>query len=86
MRTTLTLEPDVSQLLERVREERELSLKDAVNSALRLGLQQLDQPRATAGEPYQTPAADSGRLLVPDLACISQVLAFLDEAETLAGQ
>jgi hypothetical protein len=38
MRTTLTLDPDVSVELEALRRERGLSLKDAVNHALRRGL------------------------------------------------
>jgi hypothetical protein len=38
MRTTLTLDPDVSVEIEALRRERGLSLKDAVNEALRRGL------------------------------------------------
>lgn len=38
MRTTLTLDPDVSIELEALRRKRGLSLKDAVNDALRRGL------------------------------------------------
>lgn len=38
MRTTLTLDPDVSVELDALRRERGISLKDAVNDALRRGL------------------------------------------------
>lgn len=38
MRTTLTLEPDVAQLLKRKTANGKLSLKRAVNEALRAGL------------------------------------------------
>lgn len=38
MRTTLTLEPDVAQKLKRRMAERKISLKAAVNEALRAGL------------------------------------------------
>lgn len=38
MRTKLTLDPDVNVELEALRRERGLSLKDAVNDALRRGL------------------------------------------------
>ncbi len=38
MRTTLTLEPDVAQKLKRRMSERKLTLKEAVNQALRAGL------------------------------------------------
>jgi hypothetical protein len=37
MRTTLTLDEDVAALLERVRSQRSLGLKQAVNEALRRG-------------------------------------------------
>jgi hypothetical protein len=38
MRTTLTLEPDVAQKLKRRMAEKKLTLKEAVNQALRAGL------------------------------------------------
>jgi hypothetical protein len=38
MRTTLTLDPDVAQKLKRRMADRKLTLKDAVNQALRAGL------------------------------------------------
>ena len=45
MRTTVTLDPDVRQLLQRAMQERGLSFKDAVNEAIRSGLR-----------PYKVPA------------------------------
>ena len=50
MRTTLTLDADVSIELEALRQKRGLSLKDAVNDALRRGLRAMpegDRPRST---------------------------------------
>lgn len=38
MRTTITLDPDVAVLIERVMTERNLTFKQAVNDALRAGL------------------------------------------------
>lgn len=38
MRTTVTLDPDTRQLVERAMRERGLSFKDAVNEAIRAGL------------------------------------------------
>ena len=38
MRTTITLDPDVEQLLKRVLRERDVTFKEAVNEALRAGL------------------------------------------------
>ena len=48
MRTTLTLDPDVSIELEALRRKQGLSLKDAVNDALRRGLRAMaegDKPK-----------------------------------------
>ena len=38
MRTTITIEPDVAQKLKKAMEEKKITLKEAVNRALRLGL------------------------------------------------
>jgi len=46
MRTTLTLEPDVALKLKRKMAEQKLTLKDAVNQALRVGF---GERRAGAG-------------------------------------
>ena len=43
MRTTLTLDPDVAALLERVRAARDGTLKDVVNEGMRRGLKQMTQ-------------------------------------------
>jgi hypothetical protein len=40
MRTTITLEPDVQALIRTVMKERGISFKEALNSAVRLGLTQ----------------------------------------------
>ncbi len=44
MRTTLTLERDVAEALERLMKRRGTSMKSLVNEALRLGLAQLSRP------------------------------------------
>jgi hypothetical protein len=38
MRTTITLDPDVEQLLKKVIKERDVTFKQAVNEAIRTGL------------------------------------------------
>jgi Arc/MetJ family transcription regulator len=38
MRTTITLDPDVEQMLKNVLRERDVTFKEAVNEALRAGL------------------------------------------------
>jgi hypothetical protein len=44
MRTTLTLDEDVAAQLERLRRDRDSSLKDVVNEAIRLGLKEMQGP------------------------------------------
>jgi hypothetical protein len=73
MRTTLTLDPDVVVLLERVRAARETTLKQVVNEALRQGLQQMEAP--SPHEPYQTQSVSLGRCLVGSIDDVAEVLA-----------
>jgi len=44
MRTTLTLDPDNAAKLERLRKERDVSLKELVNDAIRRGLREAEKP------------------------------------------
>jgi len=69
MRTTLTLDADVSAELEALRRKQGLTLKDAVNEALRRGLRAIaegDRPRST----FVTKSVDLGlpRLPLDDVA------------------
>ena len=79
MRTTLTLDDDNAVRLERVRKERDLSLKDVVNDAIRRGLNDMDMP-AKKREPFRTGVFDPGRAMVP-IDNIGDVLEMLDEAD-----
>jgi hypothetical protein len=45
MRTTLTLDPDVALKLKRVMARRKVTMKQAVNDALRAGLAQTGKPQ-----------------------------------------
>ena len=60
MRTTLTLEPDVDRLIRNLMRERGLSMKDAINFAIRAGLRPLGP-----AQPFQTPTFDLGQPMVP---------------------
>jgi hypothetical protein len=80
MRTTLTLDPDVAALLERVRENRGASLKEAVNEGLRRGLKQMVEP-ARPAEPFRTTTVSLGRCLIGDLDNVAEALAVV-EGET----
>jgi hypothetical protein len=44
MRTTVTLDPDVEQLLRDAMQRRRLSFKEALNQAIRLGLSRATEP------------------------------------------
>lgn len=77
MRTTLTLDPDVAALLERVRKGRDVSLKDAVNEGLRRGLRQMMEP-AKPSDPPRTMSVPLGRCLVGDLDNVAEALAIAE--------
>lgn len=64
MRTTLTLEPDVGSRLEKLRRERKITLKAAVNEALRQGLAHLDSPPSPT-QPFSTETVDLGACRFP---------------------
>lgn len=74
MRTTLTLDPDVAAGLERLKESRGLSLKAAVNEALRHGLVALEAPTVPRS-PYRIRPWSGGRLFVENLDDVAETLA-----------
>jgi hypothetical protein len=78
MRTTLTLDQDVVALLERVRNDKKLGFKEAVNEALRQGLVQMVKPPPR--KPFRVVPFDVGPSLVGPLDDIAEVLA-LGEGE-----
>ena len=59
MRTTVTLDPDVEQLVKRVMRERGLTFKQAINEALRAGLEAPREPGA-GSLPTQDMGGDPG--------------------------
>ena len=81
MRTTLTLDPDVARSLERIRKQRGVSLKQAVNEALRKGLTAGKRTPARRKR-FVTRTVDHGRPLLGSLDDIAAVLAHLDEERT----
>ena len=76
MRTTLTLEDDITVLLERRRVEQKVSFKEAVNQALRRGLA-LD-PHERPGMGYSTPVVSLGKAHLPNLDRVAEVLALVE--------
>ena len=80
MRTTLTLDPDVAAALEAMRKKRRLSLKEAVNQALRTGLRPPHKV-STKSRPFRTRKVDHGRPLIGSLDDIAGVLSVVEDDE-----
>jgi hypothetical protein len=77
MRTTLSIDDDVAVLLEKIRKDKGISLKQIVNTALRAGLLQLttqDRPRRR----FRTQKVDLGRCLVGNLDDVTGALAIAE--------
>ena len=74
MRTTVTLDDDVAAALERMRREKDISLKELVNDTLRKGLRETGRGRRRRGT-FRTRVLRTGRCLLPNLDCASRALA-----------
>lgn len=77
MRTTLTLDEDVATHLDRLKSERGATIKELVNTALRLGLARLEEP-PEASSRYETPAVSLGGCFLPDLDDVVEALTFAE--------
>lgn len=75
MRTTLTLDDDIAIQLTRLREERRIGLRAAVNEAMRAGLTQILNPAPKRRKAFRTPAFHATRALIGDITNISEMLA-----------
>lgn len=76
MRTTLTLDDDVTVQLERLRHARNASLKDIVNEALRRGLQDMSAPPRRR-KAFRTRAFHMGKPLI-NIDNVAEALAYLE--------
>ena len=77
MRTTLSLDDDVSAQLEIWRAQKKLTFKEAVNTVLRRGLSEVNQTRTR--KPFRTKSIDMGACRLPNLDNIWEVIDELDE-------
>lgn len=77
MRTTITLDPDTAALVQRRMREEGISFKQAVNDAIRRGL---EEPRR--GEPFRTRTAALGQPAV-NLDRALQLAAELEDEELI---
>ena len=82
MRTTLTLDDDNAVRLERLRKERDASLKDVVNDALRRGLNEMEAPPKKR-EPYQIKVMNLGKPLFNSPEELKALIRQLDEEDDL---
>ena len=80
MRTTVTLEPDVQNLLKQAMQERDTSFKQVVNDAIRSGLR---PGGARARRRFVQMTFDSGRQLV-DLTKANALAGELEDQELIA--
>lgn len=80
MRTTVTLDPDVAAKLKETARERDISFKEALNSAVRRGFERGEaKPRPYRLPPAQRMGARPGVNLVKAL----QLAGELEDAETI---
>jgi Arc/MetJ family transcription regulator len=77
MRTTLSIDDDLAEAIERLRGEQNLSLREAVNRLLRAGLETARTP--VDARPYDGPAFDSQLMPGIDSMRMNQLA---DELET----
>lgn len=70
----MTIDQDVAALLERLRKNRDASLKDIVNEGLRRGLQEM-AARPKRREPFRTRSVSLGRARIGSVDNIGDTLA-----------
>ena len=78
-RTTLTLDPDNVARLERLRQQRQVGIRDIINETIRMGLNAMERP-AKKREPFRTRVFSAGQPLMP-IDNIGEVLSYLDEED-----
>lgn len=83
MRTTLTLDDDVTAALERRRADRGTGLRQEVNDLLRAGLAAVDQVDPTDAVRYVLPTFDPGRALISDSRALKELLDEEDDERAL---
>lgn len=71
----MTLDDDIAVQLARIREERHMSLRSAVNAAMRTGLTQMLAPALSRKTARKTPVYHATRALIGDLTSTADMLA-----------
>jgi hypothetical protein len=74
---TLTIDDDVAVQIERLRRDRDASLKETVNEVLRLGLRECNQPPRKR-KPFRMRTFDVGKALIPNIDNVAEVLSLIE--------
>ena len=77
MKKTLSIDPDVAELLKRAAKQRGMTFSQTVNEALRLGLGAISA-RRTNLEGGRTRSVDCGRCELPNVDNIAEVVAWAE--------
>ena len=77
MKETLIIGDDVLATLEQFRRDRNATLEEVVNEALRRGLRDMNTPPKQR-KPYRTPSVDLGTPRIPNIDNIAEVLAIIE--------
>jgi hypothetical protein len=80
VRTTLSLDDDVSALLDRIRKEQDRPLRDIVNEALRHGLERIAEP-PKPHKRYRTRPISVGKARLENFDCVAEILDMLERNE-----
>ncbi len=75
MRTTLTLDDDVAVQIERLRREKDATLKDVINDALRRGLREMAR-KPKPRKRFRTRVLNGPKPLLPSFDNVAEVIAF----------
>jgi len=78
VRTTVTLDDDIAKRLERARQRRQQTFKDALNEAVRAGLPALERSESSVEQHAHTRPMDLGRQLV-DIDNVAEALAIAEK-------
>ncbi len=78
MRTTITLDDDVTAAIHRLERTQRKSFKEIVNAALREGLSRLEQPPERRRPLFRTKALRLGKLKIGSVDDVSEVLAIVE--------
>jgi hypothetical protein len=74
---TLTIDQDVAVQIERLRRDRDASLKSVVNDVLRRGLREANEAPKKR-KPFRTRTFDVGKVLIPNIDNIAEVISLIE--------